>query len=110
MAGGGVWQYDQQVGAVGVGGAFAGLVLTVLAVVGRRDLDHRWGRTATALAVTGLVLAVASAVPVPPGGPEDLDGHHGPRAASVVGRRRGRQRPREGGLSLIHISRPPRPD
>ena len=63
LAGGGFWQYDQQVGAVGVGGALAGLVLTALAVVGRRDLDGRWGRGATALAVTGLLLAVSSAVP-----------------------------------------------
>ncbi|MEZ5179275.1 MAG: hypothetical protein R2746_13630 [Acidimicrobiales bacterium] len=63
LAGGGFWQYDQQVGAVGVGGALAGAALTALAVVGRRDLDRRWARPATVLGATGLVLAVASAVP-----------------------------------------------
>lgn len=63
LAGGGFWQFDQQVGAVGVGGALAGAALTALAVVGRRDLDGRWARAATALAVTGLLLAVSSAVP-----------------------------------------------
>lgn len=63
LAGGGFWQYDQQVGAVGLGGALAGLVLTALAAVGHRDLDRRWGRAATTIALTGLVLAVASAVP-----------------------------------------------
>ena len=63
LAGGGFWQYDHQVGAEGIGGALAGLALLALAVVGGRDLDRRWARAATALGITSLALAVASAVP-----------------------------------------------
>lgn len=64
LAGNGFWRADFQTGAVGWIGAVVGVVLTGLALFGRRDLDRRWARPATVVAVVGLVLAVASTVPV----------------------------------------------
>ncbi len=63
LSGGGFWRPDLQVGAVGVVGAVAGLVLLGLAWIGRSHLDPRWGRPATAAGLVGLAIALASAVP-----------------------------------------------
>ncbi|MCU1455073.1 MAG: hypothetical protein JWN46_3219, partial [Acidimicrobiales bacterium] len=42
LAGGGFWRADFQVGALGVGGALGGVVLTALAAYGHRELPGRW--------------------------------------------------------------------
>jgi hypothetical protein len=68
LAGSGFWRSDLQVGAAGVPGAVAGLVLGSLAIVGARSVlvdaaRPRWQRTATVVAGVGLALALASAVP-----------------------------------------------
>lgn len=68
LAGNGFWRADYQVGATGLLGAVAGLVIGVLAVVGGRAIVRAcrwtsWQGAATVVAVVGLVLTVASAVP-----------------------------------------------
>ena len=63
LVGNGFWRADEQVGAIGGWGAAVAVVLLGLAVVGRRRLDPRWSGPATVVAVVGLALAVASAVP-----------------------------------------------
>jgi hypothetical protein len=67
LAGYGFWQPRLQVGPVGggagTGAAFAGAALGALAVVGARDLPRPWGRRAAWLALTGVALGLASAVP-----------------------------------------------
>ncbi|MCU1499183.1 MAG: hypothetical protein JWM47_3136, partial [Acidimicrobiales bacterium] len=63
LAGGGFWVPASQVGGRGVIAAAAGLVVAVLAAVGWSRLAPSWRRPALAVAVAGLVLAAASAVP-----------------------------------------------
>jgi len=63
LAGGGFWQRAQQVGATGIGGAVAGLLLAALAALGWRDVDRRWARPFARVGLVGLALAVATAVP-----------------------------------------------
>jgi hypothetical protein len=68
VAGGGFWRSDYQVGATGPVGAAAGVAIGVLAVVGGRRIVRAWGwrswqGAATAVAVAGLALSLASAVP-----------------------------------------------
>jgi len=68
VAGDGFWRADYQVGATGAVGALAGIAIGVLAVAGCVRIVRSWGwgswpGAATVVAVTGLVLAFASAVP-----------------------------------------------
>ena len=68
LAGNGFWRADYQVGATGAVGGVAGVVIAVLAVAGGVRIVRSWGwgswpGAATVVAVTGLVLALASAVP-----------------------------------------------
>ncbi|MGN6694907.1 MAG: hypothetical protein ACTHN0_12105 [Aquihabitans sp.] len=68
LAGAGFWRADYQVGATGAVGAVAGLVIGVLAVAGavrivRSSGWSSWPGAATAVAITGIVLTLASAVP-----------------------------------------------
>jgi hypothetical protein len=63
LVGNGFWRGDQQVGALGIGGALAGVAIAGLAVVGRSRLDRSWARPAVVVAVVGLALAIASALP-----------------------------------------------
>lgn len=63
VVGNGFWSPAQQAGGVGAVGAVAAVGLSALALLGRRDLDPAWRRSATAGAGVGLLLAVASAVP-----------------------------------------------
>ncbi|MCU1370926.1 MAG: hypothetical protein JWO77_2120 [Ilumatobacteraceae bacterium] len=69
LAGNGFWRQDHQVGATGFVGAVAGLIIGLLALAGGirivRTLGWRsWQGAATAVGVTGLVLALASALPL----------------------------------------------
>ena len=63
LAGGGFWRPPSQVGANGAGGAVLGAALLVLAVIGARQLPGRWRGRATAAAVIGLALTLASGLP-----------------------------------------------
>jgi hypothetical protein len=63
LVGNGFWRADEQVGAVGGWGAVAAVCVLALAVLGRRRLDPRWARPGTYVAITGLVLTLATAVP-----------------------------------------------
>jgi hypothetical protein len=67
LAGQGFWLPWLQVGGGGgassIGVAFIGVSLLTLAVIGTRDLPAAWRRPAAWLAATGLLLAMASAVP-----------------------------------------------
>ena len=63
LVGGGFWRADEQVGATGWWGAVAGLLILALALVGRRRLDRTWARPAIVVAVSGLALALATALP-----------------------------------------------
>ncbi len=67
-AGNGFWRADYQVGATGAVGVVAGLVVAALAVVGGMRIVRSlgwgtWQGAATVVALFGLALAVASAVP-----------------------------------------------
>jgi hypothetical protein len=68
LVGAGFWRADYQVGGTGAVGAIAGLVIGVLAVAGairivRSSGWGSWPGAATAVALTGIVLTAASAVP-----------------------------------------------
>lgn len=68
LAGAGFWRADYQVGANGPVGAVAGVIVGVLAVAGgirivRASGWGSWPGAATAVAVTGIALTLASAVP-----------------------------------------------
>jgi hypothetical protein len=68
-AGNGFWRPDYQVGATGIVGVVGGLLVAGLAAVGgvrivRRRGRGSWQGAATVVAVAGLVLALASAVPI----------------------------------------------
>ena len=68
LAGSGFWRVDYQVGAGGVLGAAAGLAIGVLAAAGGVRIVRScgwgsWQGAATVVAVVGLVLTLASAVP-----------------------------------------------
>jgi hypothetical protein len=67
-AGNGFWRADYQVGATGAIGVVAGLVVAGLAALGGVRIVRRWGwgswqGAATVVAIAGLALALASAVP-----------------------------------------------
>jgi hypothetical protein len=69
VAGNGFWRSDYQVGATGVVGAVAGIVLGGLAVAGgtrivRASGWRSWPGAATAVGIAGLFSALASALPV----------------------------------------------
>lgn len=64
LAGHGFWQDTFQVGHGWFGVALVGAVLLGLAVLGHGDLPASWRRPAAWLAVVGVVLALASVVPV----------------------------------------------
>lgn len=68
LAGSGFWRADYQVGAAGPVGALAGVAIGVLAAAGgvrivRAYGWRSWPGAATVVALTGLLLALASAVP-----------------------------------------------
>lgn len=68
VAGNGFWRQDYQVGAAGLVGVLAGLVLGALAVVGGTRIVRAcgwrsWQGAATAVGIAGLLLALASALP-----------------------------------------------
>jgi hypothetical protein len=68
LVGNGFWRADLQVGATGLVGGVAGMVVGALAIAGARPLladptRPRWQRSATFVATTGLALSLASALP-----------------------------------------------
>lgn len=64
LAGAGFWRGPSQVGGSGWLGAVLGLALTVLAILGHRDLPERWRARLLAVGVVGLALSAVSGIGV----------------------------------------------